>query len=193
MPYWDDAMPGLFTFLASKPSPRNTRRILVTSAVSMAVVYAVMTVVYLVSGDRVNMASSQLSFSAAFLEWQYSQMTADGLAFYGIAQQVDYLFMTTYAMFAFSACVTLARAFPHDSFWYRIGLAFAVLGLVAACCDAIENAFIFLTLDSNPSIPTWQAVGHSLFASVKWGLLISIISWMAGATIKRRALYKPSN
>jgi membrane protease YdiL (CAAX protease family) len=180
------------TYLGSKPSPIITRRLLVGSAVFMVAVYAVMTAVYVASGDRVNMASSQLSFSAAFLQWQYSQMTAEGLAFYGFAQQIDYIFMGTYAMFTFSACLTMARTFPHESRWHRAGLVFAVLGLVAASCDAIENAFIFLTLSSNPSIPPWQAVGHSLFASVKWGLLLAVISWLVGAAIKCRVLQRHS-
>jgi hypothetical protein len=157
----------------------------------MVVVYAVLTIVYVASGDRVNMASSQLCFSDAFLRWQYSQMTSEGLVFYGIAQRIDYILMITYALFAFSSCVTIARWFPRDSWWYRSGCTFALLGIVAACCDAGENAFILITLDAYPFIAPWHAISHSAFAAVKWGILLSLLSWVMGAMIKHRVPRRP--
>lgn len=175
-------------FLAAKPSPTIIRRLLCTSVVLMVVVYTVMTIVYLASGDRVDMLSSQLSFSATFLRWQYSQMSADGLVMYGIAQQIDYIFMPLYGIFSFSACVTLARNFPPRTRWQVVGFFLAMLGIVGACCDAVENAFIFLMLGSYPAIPQWQAAGHSTFALVKWCILVAIIAWLIGAFLHRREL-----
>ncbi|MEX2718995.1 MAG: hypothetical protein Q6370_022090 [Candidatus Sigynarchaeota archaeon] len=169
--------------LGTKPSPRATRLILLASLVLMLVAYAVMGYYFVASGDATPMLTSQLSFSEMYLKWQYSLMSAAGLENYRIAQCFDYLYMVSYGMFAFALALIIGRKFGQDTTWRKSGCLFAVLGPVAACCDAVENAFILLTLSDPTGFPAWWAIAHSTFAAVKWILLLVAIGWVLLATL----------
>ncbi len=169
--------------LGTKPSPKTTKLVLIAGIFLMLVSYAIMGYYFMASGDKTPMLTSQLSFSDMYLRWQYSFMSTTQLENYRIAQSFDYLFMVSYGMFAFSLALIIGRKYGEDSSWRKMGCLFAVLGPVAACCDAIENVFILLTLTDPTGFPAWWAIAHSAFAAVKWTILIVAIGWAAVATL----------
>jgi len=170
--------------LGTRPSPKATRLFLLASIVLMLVAYALMGYYFAASGDVAPIMTSQLSFNDAYLKWQYSHiLAAGGLENYRLAQGFDYLYMVSYGLLSFSLALIIGRKFEKESAWRRMGCTFAVLGPVAACCDAVENAFILLTLTDPVSFPPWWAVAHSTFAAVKWTILLVAIGWAAAATL----------
>ncbi len=170
--------------LETKPSPKATKLILLASIVLMLVAYAFMGYYFAASGDTTPMLTSQLSFNDWYLKWQYSVISAaGGLENYRIAQSFDYLYMVSYGLLSFSLALIISRKFDDGSAWRKAGCAFAVLGPVAAGCDAVENAFILLTLTDPAWFPAWWAIAHSAFATVKWTILIVALSWAAIAVL----------
>ena len=85
--------------------------------------------------------------------------------------------MVAYGTLAFSLVLTITRKFDNDSFWGKSGPKIAILGIVAACCDAIENAFILMMLSDPTGFPDIWAIIHSCFALVKYILLVICIAW----------------
>nr|MDO8085167.1 hypothetical protein [Candidatus Sigynarchaeum springense] len=170
--------------LGTKPSPKVTKLLLLAGIVLMLVSYAIMGYYFMGSGDTTPMLTSQLSFNNMYLRYQYSLIiAAGGLENYRIAQSFDYLFMVSYGMFAFALALVIGRKFGEDTTWRKMGCLFAVLGPVAACCDAVENVFILLTLTDPAWFPAWWATAHSAFAAVKWTILLVAIGWAAAATL----------
>ena len=117
---------------------------------------------------------SQLSFSGAVLKEHYR---GTNITYYRIVQILDYIYMVAYGMLAFSLVLTLSRKFDEDSFWSNSGHLIAILGIVAACCDATENAFILMMLSDPTGFPDIWAIIHSCFALVKFILLFTCIAW----------------
>lgn len=90
----------------------------------------------------------------------------------------DYLFLTAYGFFVFFAVRALRDALAGRGFvrLARPGAAAAALALVAAACDACENAFLLLQLGGRAS-----ALGPPLagaFASVKFACLVVALVYL---------------
>jgi hypothetical protein len=168
---------NLFQTFATKPSARITKLLLLASIILMIVVYPVMGYYFMASGDTVNIMISQLSFSDAFLKWQYALMTAAGLETYRTAQSFDYLYMVSYGLLSFALALIIGRRFDEQSAWRKMGFLFAVIGPLAACFDAVENIFILLSLTDPSNFPAWWAIVHSTCALVKWLLLGLSVGW----------------
>lgn len=150
----------------------------------MLVAYAFMGFYFAASGDVAPIMTSQLSFNDVYLRWQYSHiLAAGGLESYRLAQSFDYLYMVSYGLLSFSLALIIGRKFEEESAWRRMSCTFAVLGPVAAGCDAVENAFILLTLTDPEFFPAWWAIAHSTFASVKWVILSVAMGWAAIAVL----------
>ncbi len=65
----------------------------------------------------------------------------------------------------------------------NFGLLITIFGPIAACCDAVENVFIFLMLSDPQGFPNIWAISHSCFALVKFILLGILITWIIIALI----------
>lgn len=54
----------------------------------------------------------------------------------------------------------------------------AIAGIVAGCCDAVENGFIILMINNPVAFPDIYALIHSYFALTKFILLGLSIIWI---------------
>ena len=171
--------------LSDWPSPKITRLLLLISIIILVIVYPFMGYYFFVSNYSINIFESQLSFNAALLRTAYTAMNADQLFFYRAAETLDYGFMVSYSMLIISLALIIARKFDESSIWRKSGYCIVLLGIVAACLDAIENGFI-LSMTANPlSFPDIWAIAHSSFALIKWILLFIAIGWAITACIIR--------
>jgi len=98
-------------------------------------------------------------------------------------QILDYAYMVSYGTFAFSLALIISRKFEDGSFWSNSGHLMSILGILAACCDAIENAFILAMLTDPSGFPDLWAITHSYFALVKYIFLFICIVWAIVAAI----------
>ena len=160
--------------LSEKPSPKITKSILIFSIILSIVVYFLMGYFFLLSKYPVGIVESQLSFSGTILKEHYKETNIE---YYKIVQTLDYALMVGYGMFGFSLALIIARKFEEGSRWRNSGYIVALLCVIAAICDAIENAFILSTLTDPSGFPDIWAIIHSCFALVKYILLLSSIIW----------------
>ncbi len=178
--------------LSDWPSPKTTRLLLIFSFLLYIIISPILTYFFTISNYPVSFVESQLSFSGATIKSHFSTMSAEDINIYRIAQLIDYVFMVSYGTLIFSLALTIARKFEENSGWRKTGYLASVFGIVAACCDAIENAFILLMLTDPLGFPDIWAIAHSCFALVKF--ILMGLSWgfiaVAGLTlliIKKRS------
>lgn len=127
------------------------------------------------SGFPAEIFSSQLSFSGELMKSYYA---LTDIELYRIAPSLDYFFMVGYGLILFSSSVLIARRYRASSIIQNGGFVIAISGVIAACCDAIENIFILLMLTDPVDFPDYWAITHSVFALIKWILLIIVIIWI---------------
>ncbi|HME56320.1 MAG TPA: hypothetical protein VKM55_29240 [Candidatus Lokiarchaeia archaeon] len=146
---------------------------------------------FILSGDSVNPMASQLSFSDMFLRAEYSQIS--NVVTFKIAQGLDYGFMFSYASLIFSLALIMGSKFGKDAGIRHQSYFIALSGPAAACGDAFENLFIFLTVGNPQGFPTWQAIAMSIASTVKWVLLFTAISWAIVVTLYYFIVIKRKN
>ena len=137
-----------------------------------------MSMLFIQSGGPTDIIGSQLSFNGAQMKSEYLPIVIfNGVDAYRLAQTLDYLFMLGYGMAIFCLALIIGRKFETTSRWRRMGCIIAILGIAAGGLDAIENAFILLTLTDPLLFPDWWTVAHSCFALPKWIILMISIIW----------------
>jgi hypothetical protein len=175
--------------LYSWPSKKTLKLVLVLSLIGFIIVIPLMMFFFLISGFPVDFTTSQLSFSGEKLKEWYS-VTTD-LGFYRVAQLCDYGFMTSYGLLAFSLALIIGRKYEEPSKWAKSASLIAIIGVLSAVLDAVENALILVTLTDPLGFSNGIAILHSFFALFKYICLISAIGWavIAGINllIKRRS------
>lgn len=157
------------------PSPKTTKHLLIFSIILTIIVYPIMAYFFILSKYPVGFIESQLSFSGSVLKGHYK---ITNINYYRIMQILDYAYMVSYGTFAFSLALIISRKFEDASFWSNSGHLIAIIGILAACCDAIENAFILAMLTDPSGFPDGWAITHSCFALVKYILLFACIGWV---------------
>jgi hypothetical protein len=157
-------------------------KILKFGIVLMLIVYPPMIYFFTQSGyDSSRIMADQLSFNDYVLFEIYTQLILSGnLDYYRWGQILDYGYMISYGAVFFSLCVLTGRIFDKEKFpkAEQMGNLFGFLAIIAAVCDMIENAFILLTLANPLTFPPIYAIIHSVFALIKWILLILIILYI---------------
>ncbi|MHA1300868.1 MAG: hypothetical protein ACTSO9_15730 [Candidatus Helarchaeota archaeon] len=167
------------------PSPEKTRIGLILGLVLLIVIYLVMAIFLIQSGDTTNMIESELSFSGFKMKMQYLPMVLNGgINAYRVVQILDYVFMLGYGSLIFCLALIIGRKFDSGTAWRLLGYIFAMLGIVAVGLDIGENAFILLTLSDPLFFPDWWTVAHSMFSLPKWIIIFSAIIWAIIAAIK---------
>lgn len=170
----------------SWPSNPSLKKGLIGSLIALLIIYPIMSVFFMQSGYEMNVMQSQLSFNGSILKSSYAIMVLYGtIDSYRIAQILDYGFMITYAVLVFCLAFNQARKLP-PSLMKKAGYILGFGGILAAIFDAIENAFILLTLTDPLRFPDWWAVAHSAFALPKWILLWTAIIWYVAAIIMEK-------
>ncbi|MFX0095573.1 MAG: hypothetical protein ACFFBD_27800, partial [Candidatus Hodarchaeota archaeon] len=122
--------------------------------------------------------SLQLGFNAEYIRSIFSLMSTDEMALLILANLFDYLFMIAYGTFIFSLALMLTRKLQEGSIWNQIGYFIAIAGIIAACCDGIENIFLLLMASNPVNFPNWLAIPHSCFALAKFILLFTSMGWI---------------
>ena len=94
---------------------------------------------------------------------------------------LDYGFLVAYSIFL--ACITLLLSRKLLSGRIQlVGLYMALIPFVAALFDAIENLNLILMLSSPTNFPSFSPLLASIFASLKFGLIIIVIVfWLVSA------------
>ena len=162
--------------LGEWPSDKMVRILLVLSIVIFLIVYPFMAMCFFLSGfPPGEISASQLCFSGVILKNYYTLII--DLNAYRLGQILDYGFMASYGLLSFSLALIIGRAFDESSVFRKSGYAIAIVGIAAPCFDAIENAFILITLTDPVNFLDILAVAHSCFAAVKWVLLLVAILW----------------
>lgn len=172
--------------LGDWPSDDVVKKLSIIAAILIPVIYLIMSPFFFLSGFPSNeIMSSQLCFSGPILKSLYAYVVAtpNGIFFYIIAQTADYGFMVIYGLLIFNLALHIGRKFDNESTWRKTGYVIALFGIVAPSCDAVENAFILLTMTNPLGFPDIWAVIHSVFALIKWILLFSAIIWAVIAAI----------
>ena len=134
--------------------------------------------VFTISGYPVSFMESQLSFSGEVIKSHFSVMTDDQITLYLYAQFVDFGFIFVYASLIFLLCIFLGRRFSEKSLFRITSFSVGFAGVVAGCCDAIENGFIVLMINNPGEFPNIYAIIHSYFALTKFFLLGISIIWI---------------
>jgi len=168
--------------LSEWPDLKKTRFLLIFSIILFIIVYPIMAYFLVLSEYPVSFTESQLSFSGEILKAHYMVTNINE---YRIMQILDYGFMVSYGLLAFSLALIIARKYDEGSFWRKSGYIIAILGIIAACCDAIENGFILAMLTDPAAFPNSWAINHSCFALIKYILLFTCIGWAFLASIIR--------
>lgn len=186
---------GVYDRLADTPSDRRLRTLLVTS-IGLLIV-SVPTVFYLLglSNYPGELEATQLGFDGEYIRSCFSSMSGADMSFFIMGNLADYIFMASYGALLFSSSLILTRKIRKDSLWRKIGYTVSILGLLAACCDGLENIFI-LSMASNPTgFPGWLAIPHSLFATIKFDLMYIAMGWipLALTYLVARRILKPRN
>lgn len=167
----------ILDFLDTLFPKERTKKILIISIILFPLLMFTVNYAFEQSGYPVSFSESQLSFSGEEIKSHYQTMTTDQIQLYVLVQIIDYFYLIIYGLLILSIGLNLGRKLSYSQ-KAKTGCYFiSIAGVTAACCDAIENAFI-LSMASNPlQFNNLLAIIHSVFASIKFGLLgISIIS-----------------
>jgi hypothetical protein len=161
--------------LSSWPSKKILKILLILAIIGFIIAIPLMMYFYMLSGFPVDFTTSQLSFSGQKLKDWYSA-TPD-LGSYSIAQLFDYGFMVSYGLLAFSLALLISRKYEESSKWAKSGIIIAIIGILGAILDALENMMILITVANPSGFPDAIAIIHSFFALFKFLCLITAICW----------------
>ncbi len=161
--------------LSSWPSKKILKILLILAIIGFIIAIPLMMYFYTISGFPVDFTTSQLSFSGQKLKEWYSA-TPD-LGSYIVAQLFDYGFMASYGLLAFSLALLISRKYEEASKWAKSGIIIAMIGILGAILDALENAIILITVANPTGFPDVIAIIHSFFALFKFICLIIAICW----------------
>lgn len=165
------------------PTPKRVRQFLICCIILFVIIYPIMMFLFSISYP-VNFIESQLSFSGTILKAFHLTMSNEDFFLYTIANVLDYGFMVSYGGIFFCLGLIIARKFDIDSGWRKFGYILVIIAIIAPCCDAIENVFIFLMLTNPLGFPDIWALIHSYFALVKFILMFLEFGWVSIMLIK---------
>ena len=145
-------------------------------------------------GDRgVGVIEFELARTSEQASEYYGQLGEDGRDEARAQLYLDYPYLILYGLFYAAACfIVAARAAERGmARLARWGRPFAVAGLVAAACDAVENAALLRILDGHTDQP-WPGIAFS-FASAKFLLIAGAVLYaVIGFVLTLRASGGPS-
>ncbi|MFW9908262.1 MAG: hypothetical protein ACFFEF_06785 [Candidatus Thorarchaeota archaeon] len=133
---------------------------------------------------------TQLGFSAEIIKGHFSLMDTQGMMLFALGNLFDCLFILSYGTFFYNSTRYLSWNYRHGSIAKRIAVAFTWIGVTSATCDAIENAFLFLMLSNPLGFPSWLAIAHSLFATLKFLMMYATIGWLILSVVLNKTFFR---
>jgi len=182
-----------FKYLIENPPEKTLRYLALFGALLIIIMMPVVIGLLEMSNYSGTIEETQLGFSGTYIKSKFIPMSNHEMSLFILANIFDYFFMLGYGIFFFSAALLLARRLTKGSIWSKIGCCMAILGIVSACCDGLENIFL-LSMASNPiNFPNWWAIGHSCFALAKFiqmyiaigGIILMTLVIVVSRLIKR--------
>lgn len=155
------------------PSDKATKRLIYLGFVVLWINFPIIVYFSVISNYPATFLESQLSFSGAVIKSHFKGMSAEDLHYYRLSQLCDIVFDFCRITIFFGLTLFLVRKFDEDSGWRQSGLLIAILGVIGAICDVIENILIIMMTTNPQGFPDSWAVAHSWFATVKfilWGI-----------------------
>lgn len=168
----------LFEFLAEKPSKKTLRYMAGFSFVLLFFSMLVVMILLEITNFSGTLEESQLGFSGAYIKSKFALMNENEMKLFILANIFDYVFMLAYGTFFFSTALMLARQLKEGSIWNKVGYVIAILGIISACCDALENIFLLLMASDPAGFPIWLGIPHSSFAFAKFTLMYIVFGWI---------------
>ncbi|MHA1791817.1 MAG: hypothetical protein ACTSVI_04170 [Promethearchaeota archaeon] len=174
---------------------KKTLYLMLAASIGISLLFEALMSYYLtISGNEIDLFTSELSFSASVLQEQYAILISKGgLQYYKIVMFLDYGFMLGYGLLIFSLGAILARKMQEGKSLRKIGELIPFLGLIAVTCDVFENYFILRTLENPLLVLEVDAIAQSIFALIKWSIVFFALGWaivvgifLAFITIKTR-------
>ena len=168
----------LFDYLTENPSRKTLRYLAVFSFILLIISMAVVMTLLEMSNFSGTLEETQLGFSGAYIKSKFTLMNGNEMKLFILANIFDYVFMLAYGTFFFSTSLMLARKLEEGSIWNKVGYIIAILGIISACCDALENVFLLLMASNPAGFPTWLGIPHSSFALAKFSLMYIVFGWI---------------
>ena len=162
------------------PSDKATTRLIYLGFIVLLINYPIIIYLSVISHYPATFMESQLSFSGAIIKSHFKEMTAKQIQIYVLYQLSDDVYDFCHITMFFSLSLFLARKFDEDSSWRKTGYKMAIIGLIGAISDLIENTLIILMTTDPQGFPDVWAVAHSWLAVIKfttWGIQAVWIIW----------------
>lgn len=164
--------------------PRNIV-ILVTgvSAISSIVIFLLMRPVEaaLKAASRYGVMELEFAWTVEQIERIFGTWTEDLITQELAVTYLDYGFLIAYSTFLAGITLLIVRKMLSGQI-QLIGLYMTIVPFIAALFDAIENVNLILMLSSPSNFPTFSPFLASLFATLKFGLLILVfVFWVISA------------
>ena len=185
-----------FKDLKTSPTDEKIKKMIKIDVIAIILVYIFMSIFFYISNTPLeNLFLGQVCFNGEFIKlnvFTSKEITKPfNVLYYTYAQVLDYLFMICYAIGLFGITVMNSRKVKNKnekkkSRLMQIGFTFAEFPIIAAFMDAFENMFVFLMLMNITGFPDAYAIGQSIFAVIKWILLISVVIINLVILIKRK-------
>ncbi|MFX0072903.1 MAG: hypothetical protein ACFFAO_17640 [Candidatus Hermodarchaeota archaeon] len=162
------------------PSPKITNYLLWIGFIIYISLFPLTIYFINISGYAISdMLMGRLSFSGDVLKDHYKTIDIDA---YRIGQILDFGILLGYGMALFSLSLIIARRYDAFSNWRKSGYVVSVICVFSACCDALENTFVLLTLTDSTGFPEIWAVLNSFFVLLTFTMLLCI-GWIFSAAI----------
>ncbi|MFX1516933.1 MAG: hypothetical protein ACFFC6_11520 [Promethearchaeota archaeon] len=162
------------------------KRLIYISLPALVITATVVIFLLELSGYPGTMDDTQLGFNAEIIKAHFTMMTSEDMIFFILGNFVDYTFMIAYGCFFYSSARYLSWNYQQGSLPLKIGKIMAMIGVLCAVCDAIENIFL-LSMTINPvGFPNWLAIAHSTFALVKFIFMYLTVGWLILSFILNR-------
>ena len=154
------------------------KRLVLISLPVMLIAATLVILILELSGFPGSLDDTQLGFNAGIIKTHFATMSSDAMKLFILGNIVDFVFLIAYGCFFYSSARYLSWDYQQGSIPLKIGKMFAWIGILSALCDAAENIFL-LSMTADPvSFPSWLAIAHSTFASIKFILMNLTICWL---------------
>jgi len=168
----------VFEYLAEKPSKKTLKYSAWFSFVLVIISMLVVMTLLVMSNFSGTLEEAQLGFNGTYIKSKFALMNEKEMMLFILANIFDYVFMLAYGTVFFSTALKLARKLKEGSIWNKVGYVIVILGIISACCDALENVFLLLMASDPTGFPLWLGIPHSSFAFAKFTLMYIVFGWI---------------
>ncbi len=168
----------------------STKKYILLSLIMIICLMPLVIMVLDASGYAGTIDDTQLGFNAEIIKYYFSLMSQEGMALFALGNLLDYAFILAYGIGFYHSTRYLSRNYATGGIPKKIGFAFTWIGVSAAIFDSIENAHLFLMLANPTGFPSWLAVAHSLFASIKFMMMYATFGWLVLSIILNWTLFR---